>query len=37
MNGIKRKAEGLPIALTSEIHYGAAIDQVNSSSGYIGA
>jgi hypothetical protein len=29
----KRKVEGLPIALTGEIHYDAAIDQVNSTGG----
>ena len=34
---IKRKVKGLPMALTSEIHYDAAIDQVNLSGGDTGA
>ena len=34
---IKRKVEDLPMALTGEIHYDAANDQVNSTGGDIGA
>ena len=34
---IKRKVEGLPMALTGEIHYDAANDQVNSNCGAKGA